>query len=262
MTLIEAVRANDRAAVKAALAAEAVHAATVVEAVAHDDGALIRLVALEGVDLGPAVLAAAATGRSRALRSLLNAGGDPSSVDAEGNSALVHAVRSGAVDCLKVLLKAGASPQATAPDGEPLLVLCGREAAATRVEWWEANGSCGDVRVRYEVVRGTLTAEADGLAEPLALADERLVAGRHCPPHARWVALADVARALLRAGADPLAADAGGRSALHAWARAGHPDVVQLLLKAGARPSTAADGTTVASLAVASKVAEVVALLP
>ncbi len=50
------------------------------------------------------------------------------------------------------------------------------------------------------------------------------------------------ARALLRAGADPGAADAGGMTALYAAAVDGHTDLVRLLLEAGAGPDAESAG--------------------
>ena len=91
--------------------------------------------------------------------------------------------------------------------------------------------------LNHLVSRGfAVDVRSDEGATPLMMAcqDERK------NEHVRW---------LLAHGADPLARDSRGFTALHGAAQIGNREVVQLLLAAGADPRAEAQGFTPASLA-------------
>ena len=157
-------------------------------------------------------------GRPEAVMTLLTNGADPLAVDAEGNTPLHHAARSSDAGVAALLHDAGAPLDAVNQEGlSPLGVAC----------------SAGNWRLaRFLLERGAKTEPPGGQPVLLAAAatEEDDAAG---------------VQLLLRHKARIDALDAGGRSALHGAALAGHAGICETLLDAGARVDAAdAEGRT------------------
>ena len=177
---------------------------------------LLRVLIQHGADLnaahgGLAPLLAATRdswhGRPEAVMTLLANGADPRVADADGNTPLHHAARSSDPGVAALLRDAAADIDALNHDGvTPLGIACG----------------CGNWRLaRFLLERGA-KADLPGASPALLSAaggEEDDVAG---------------VQLLLKHKAKADARDARGRSALHEAARAGHHEIVGVLLAAGA----------------------------
>lgn len=180
---------------------------------------LLRTLIAHGVDLNVAhagmtpLLAATRDswhGRPDAVMTLLANGADPRAVDHDGNTALHHAARSSDPGVAALLRDAAAEIDVLNVDGlSPLGVAC----------------AAGNWRLaKFLLERGAKPEPAGGQPALLAAAgtEEDDAAG---------------VQLLLKQKAKVDARDAHGRSALHEAAYAGHIDVVEALLGAGADPA-------------------------
>jgi ankyrin repeat protein len=177
---------------------------------------LLRALIARGVDVNAAhagltpLLAATRDswhGRPEAVMTLLANGGDPRAVDAEGNTPLHHAARSSDPGVAALLRDAGAELDVPNAEGvTPLGMACG-------VGNWRL--------ARFLLERGARPEVAGGAPALLAAAgtEEDDPAG---------------VQLLLKHKARVNAADAGGRTALHEAAAAGHAEIIAVLLAAGA----------------------------
>ncbi len=180
---------------------------------------LLRVLIAHGVDLNAAhagmtpLLAATRDswhGRPDAVMTLLANGADPRAVDNDGNTALHHAARSSDPGVAALLRDAAAEIDALNDDGlSPLGVAC----------------AAGNWRLaKFLLERGGRPEPAGGQPALLAAAgtEEDDAAG---------------VQLLLKQKAKVDARDAQGRSALHEAAYAGHVEIVEALLAAGADPA-------------------------
>lgn len=174
-------------------------------------------------------------GRPEAVMTLLANGADPRIADRDGNTPLHHAARSSDPGVAALLRDAAAELEARNEEGmTPLGVAC----------------AAGNWRLaRFLLERGA-SAQPQHATPPLLAAagvDEDDPAG---------------VQLLLKHKARVDARDARGRSALHEAAAAGHVELVQVLLGAGADPAARdADGARAVDLAVQERRWPVVALL-
>ncbi|MGH8032144.1 MAG: ankyrin repeat domain-containing protein, partial [Luteimonas sp.] len=175
---------------------------------------LLRALIARGVDLNAAHLGTtpllAATrdswhGRAEAVMTLLANGADPRAVDGDGNTPLHHAARSSDPGVAALLGDAGADLKALNHDGlTPLGVAC----------------AAGNWRLaRFLLERGAMP-------EPDTATPALLAAASGDEDDAVGVAL------LLKHKARASVRDRDGRTALHAAAFAGHPEIVAALLDA------------------------------
>ena len=125
--LIAAIKAVDKAGVRAALARGADVTATEADgttplhwAVHADDAPIVELVLAAGADATarnrygvPPLALAAVNGNAPIARLLLEAGTDANATLAQGETVLMTAARTGALDVVELLLDRGASPNAT-----------------------------------------------------------------------------------------------------------------------------------------------------
>jgi len=180
---------------------------------------LLRALIAHGVDLNVAhagmtpLLAATRDswhGRPDAVMTLLANGADPRAVDHEGNTALHHAARSSDPGVAALLRDAAADVDALNVDGlSPLGIAC----------------AAGNWRLaKFLLERGAKPEPAGGQPALLSAAgtEEDDAAG---------------VQLLLKQKAKVDARDAHGRSALHEAAFAGHLEIVEALLNAGADPA-------------------------
>jgi ankyrin repeat protein len=180
---------------------------------------LLRALIAHGVDLNVAhagmtpLLAATRDswhGRPDAVMTLLANGADPRAVDHDGNTALHHAARSSDPGVAALLRDAAAEVDALNLDGlSPLGIAC----------------AAGNWRLaKFLLERGAKPEPAGGQPALLAAAgtEEDDAAG---------------VQLLLKQKAKVDARDAQGRSALHEAAFAGHGEIVETLLGAGADPA-------------------------
>jgi len=180
---------------------------------------LLRALIAHGVDLNAAhagmtpLLAATRDswhGRPDAVMTLLANGADPRAVDHDGNTALHHAARSSDPGVAALLRDAAAEVDALNVDGlSPLGVAC----------------AAGNWRLaKFLLERGAKPEPAGGQPALLSAAgtEEDDAAG---------------VQLLLKQKAKVDARDAHGRSALHEAAFAGHLEIVEALLNAGADPA-------------------------
>lgn len=146
-------------------------------------------------------------GRPEAVMTLLANGADPRTADADGNTALHHAARSSDPGVAALLRDAGAEIDPQNHDGAtPLAIAC----------------IAGNWRLaKFLLERGARPGGSDGLPALVAAAsgDDDDPAG---------------VQLLLRHKAKADARDRRGRTALHEAARAGHVDILDVLLAAGA----------------------------
>lgn len=146
----------------------------------------------------------------RCVRELLLAGADPGLADAEGEGALLKACRAGSVELARELLAAGASPSQRARSG--LSPLAAAAESGEEELGWALLGA------------GALADDRSADGSPLLVSVSRLSEG------AGW------AQALLFHGADPERADARGWTPLGSAARAAARGPLRALLEAGADP--------------------------
>lgn len=220
-------------------------------------GRAVPLVAGPAAEPNSALLCAAAAGDAAILRDLL-ATSDVNAVDVEGWSALLWAAAMGHLQTVDALLDAAANPNRCNSHGQtPLMWACweghrdvvvkllharAQVNVATTVdrtipECWRAmpagRGAVlhgGQTALSWAVQNGDLNITR-ALLEAGAIIDLGDV--RRSTPLMR-AKTAEMARLLLRAGAQVNLADNDGRSALHFAIAAGRLDVVQELLTAGA----------------------------
>ena len=231
---------------------------------------LLRALIARGVDLNLAhagltpLLAATRDswhGRPEAVMTLLANGADPRVTDAEGNTPLHHAARSTDPGVAALLLDAAAALDPPNHDGfTPLAIAC----------------ASGNWRLaRFLLERGARPEPADAQPALLAAAasedddpagvqlllkhrakvDARGRHGRTALMEAACAGHVEIVEALLAAGADPLLADAEGRNAWLEAARHGHRAVLDALLARTREPalllhSHDADGRDALMLAV------------
>ncbi len=207
-----------------------------------------------GADEADLLIDACAKGHDRLVRALLQRGGagiaSSSSFAAMGNTALHAAARSGHASTAAVVIAAGLDVDAFTWRGETPLHLAGESGSAATVEALVAAGAgvglrhptLGDGSTPLHAAAGEGHAEAclallrHG-ADPLA-ADNSGSTPLHLAARGGH---AEACLALLRHGADVGAADAAGRRPLHGACERPHPGAVRLLLAWGA-DETAADG--------------------
>lgn len=158
-------------------------------------------------------LAWAAQGNHRgAVRFLIEAGADLEIPGWKGRTALINAAENNSIGLMRLLTRAGASVHATTGHGTTALM-----RAAIR----------GNAEATSLLTRVGADIEAENALAGTAL----LLAVRHKHP--------DVVRQLLVAGAEPNRAPrrGGGATALHQAAGQASPDLVKLLIEAGATAS-------------------------
>lgn len=156
------------------------------------------------------LVTAARDGDSDSVRRLLSAGADAGASDAEGITALMHAAHRGDLDMVSLLLAAGADVNAATPAG-----------------WTALMKSCYNSELKQgfaEVTQALIDAGAD-VEMPIGYGVRPLMLAAGYGETA-------VVEALLRAGADVLAKNEGGYTALMMVKQKFYVDVINLLHEA------------------------------
>jgi ankyrin repeat protein len=233
VSLVQAVRAGDAAAVQALIARKAdVNAAEpdgmtpLHWAVHRGDGATAdrliragaRVQAATRYGVTPLYLACT-NGDAALVERLIGAGADPNVPMPDGETPLMTAARNGTVAVLKTLLAHGADVRATE-----------RVRGQDALMWAAADGNAGAIAVLVEAGADVKRRSKGGSFSPLLFA----VRGGHIP----------AARALLDAGASVHDALADGTSALLVAVINAHYELAAFLLDRGANPNADAQGWT------------------
>ncbi|HZH43519.1 MAG TPA: ankyrin repeat domain-containing protein [Lysobacter sp.] len=212
---------------------------------------LLRALIARGVDLnrteaGLTPLLAATRdswhGRPEAVMTLLANGADPRAVDGDGNTPLHHAARSTDPGVAALLLDAAAELDALNQDGfTPLGIACasGNWRLARFLLERGARPEPRDGQPALLAAAGGEEDDAAGvqlLLKHKAKVDARGRHGRTAVHEAAYAGHVEIVEALLAAGADPALRDDAGRNALLDAARGGHLAVIETLL------ATARDG--------------------
>jgi ankyrin repeat protein len=203
---------------------------------------LLRALIARGVDLNgdgtPPLLAATRDswhGRPEAVMTLLANGADPRTADAEGNTPLHHAARSTDPGVAALLRDAAAEIDALNHEGfSPLGVACASGNWRLAKFLLERGARPEPPHGQPALLAAAATEEDDPAGVQLLLKFKAKVgtAGRDARTALHEAALAghaDIAAALLAAGADPQARDAAGRTAWLDAARALRGGVVEQL---------------------------------
>ncbi|HTM34019.1 MAG TPA: ankyrin repeat domain-containing protein [Vicinamibacterales bacterium] len=258
--LVEAVRQQDVAAVKALLKSGADvnrqegDGATALHWAANADSTeLVRLLLDAGAspaaanDLGVTPLhLAAANGNVAVLTLLLGKRANPNAVTAAGVTPLMDAARSGRVEAVRLLLAHGADVNARESSRrQTALMWAVSRQYPEIVKALLENGA--DVRARTEARPITVMLDrGPRRAVKTSMADaHQIQAGGSTPLLlAAQVGCVECTRLLLARGADVNDAAADGKSALVMAAFSGHTDVARHLVSAGADPNAAGAGYT------------------
>ena len=206
---------------------------------------LLRALIAQGVDVNAAhagmtpLLAATRDswhGRPDAVMTLLANGADPRVADREGNTPLHFAARSADPGVAALLRDAAAQLDAINVDGfTPLGVACasGNWRLAKFLLELGARTDADGAQPALLAAAGGEEDDPAGVALLLRLkakVDARNVEGRSALHEAALAGHEQIVQALLAAGADAVASDARSRTALHEAARGGHLPIVERLL--------------------------------
>ena len=246
-TLIEAVKAGDRAAVTRLLAAKADVGATEADgttalhwAVRADDEQMTALLVRAGANAKAAnrygvtpLTLAAKTGNAAIVELLVRAGADPNTASPEGETVLMTAARSGSVAAVKALLARGANPNAKESWLEQ-----------TALMWAAADNHAAIVSVLVEN-GADINARAKAMTGPPRLARQQGVAAQASHSNfprggftpllfAAQLGAIDAVGALAAAGADLNLPDPDGITPLAMAIINGNYDAAALLVNKGA----------------------------
>lgn len=167
------------------------------------------------------LFAAAQSGDTAQIKTLLEAGADHAAVDEAGETALMHAAHAGHVAAVQLLIAAGADVNAKSPQGWTALAKAAYNSETERgyvevIEVLHAAGASLDERIFFGIT-------------PLMLA-----AGGGDAQVVEW---------LINTGADVLAANEGGRTARMMADDKFYVDVINLLHEAEQQLGVSVDGS-------------------
>jgi uncharacterized protein len=246
--LVDAVKAGDRAAVRAALKNPAAVNSREVDgtmplhwAARADDAEIVRLLLRAGAEAnvvnryGVTPLALAATnGSVTVIDELVKAGADPNISSREGQTPLMTAARTGNPDAVRVLLDYGADPNASEQWlGETALMWAAAQNHGAAAQALVDYGADVDARSALSTIP-TLTAAGIGL-----ITMEFPKGGWTALMYAAREGAGDATRTLAAAGADLNVAGPDGVTPLMLAVINAHFDVASALLDAGADPDRA-----------------------
>ena len=218
-------------------------------AAAQNNAAMVRVLLEAGADVratneyrSTPLMVAAANGAQECAQLLLDRGAQINAVDGNGHSAIARAIQRGRLNMLDFLADRGADLDATSNEGWNLLHLAAVEDNADIVRWCIRRNlpldalKKGDCSALYLAVANGQTNAIQALLE--AGADPNLA-----ETNSLWTPLMKavyndnlgLARLLLSAGADPEKRRLDGSTALLVAAARTSPDLIDLLLDAGAR---------------------------
>jgi ankyrin repeat protein len=258
--LVEAVKHNDMAAVRALLQQRAdVNApdgdgATALHwAVYRDDAQLVDLLIAAGANVNAAndlaitpLYLASVNGNAAIVKRLLDKKANPNAASETGVTPLMESARSGSVDVVRALLAHGAEVNVKERDrGQTALMWAVARHHPDVVKILIERGA--DVHARTRVRNLTVMLDqGPRRAVKTARQDAKQIAAGASTPllFAAQTGDAESAGHLLAAGADPNVTAADGNSALVSAIFSGNPAVARVLLEAGANPDAAGGGYT------------------
>ena len=259
-SLIAAVRAGDRAAVRALLGTDVdVNAtqpdgATALHWAVHreDVETAVRLIRA-GADVGAAndlgvtpLLMACRRGQGPVVERLLAAGADPNDGLPSGETPLMAAARSGSLEAVDALLERGARVNgAEATRGQTALMwaVANRRPAVTRALLAHGADLAARTRTRRRVYNMGGSRSAGSASRGIAL-EEVTEGGTTALLFAARSGDLESARLLVAAGADVHDTAGDGNTALAIAAHGGHASLAMYLLERGADPNAAPLGYT------------------
>jgi ankyrin repeat protein len=226
------------------------------------------------------LMAAVSAGRRAIAELLLGAGADPKAATTEGGTALHRAAGIGRTKLAQLLIERGAAVNAATDDGTTALHLAARQTKMGTARLLLARGADVNARTRdgrtpvleavlhgrARIVQVFLDAKADPNVPFQGRDDFRaeLERGATCLMIAAHQGALEIVEALLAAGADPMARNDRGRTALEVAEKEGHGPVIDRLrrcTKLEQRPDPALLGPRLVRAAAAGSADEVRALL-
>ena len=186
-----------------------------------------------GATGGTALHAAAAQGLTKSLGALIKGGAKLDALDEHGAPPIVYTAIHGHKKAFSALRKAGARIDIVDNTGKSLLMQLLASAYRYRVEHWRSEGHIGDRSVAYEVSNGAFTYYSEGKATYISSKNIKLISGRHCPEHMKFLDRVDLARAVLRSDVDLSVRDHDGWTAMLYVARL-NVDLIGEFIKRGA----------------------------
>ena len=253
--LLAAVRAGDRGAVNALLAAGAdvtapqPDGATALHwAVHREDVETARALIRAGADVGAAndlgvtpLLMACRRGQGELAAQLLAAGADPTAALPSGETPLMAAARAGSLVAVEALLERGAPVNAAeATRGQTALMwaVANRRPSVTRTLLAHGADIAARTRTRRRVYNMGGSRSAGSASRGIAL-EEVIEGGSTALLFAVRSGDLESARLLVAAGADVHDTTADGNTALAIAAHSGHGSLAMFLLERGAAPNAA-----------------------
>lgn len=225
-------------------------------AVHYDDAAIVDLLLRGGAranaanDLGVTPLYLACTNRNAALiEKLLEAGADPNARLLNGETVLMNCARTGNDASVKALLKAGARVNVKEPEHDQTALMWAAAEKHPEVVHLLIDAEA-DIRARSKTYPETVTSEVTQRAGREELNYTVLRGGSTPLLFAARSGDADSLRLLAAAGADVNEELPNGMSALVLAAHSGQGEAARLLLENGADPNAAGIGYTALHAAV------------
>ena len=195
-----------------------------------------RNVNLAAPDGKTALMLAAGAGRADLARALLAAGADVNAANARGGTALMFAATQGDSETVAALLSHGAAVNARAENGWTAMTLAAATGQAAVVRQLLAAGADANIADIYGWTPLMRAVDSDRFEVIRVLLQNRSVRvnarddqGETALHHAAAMGSLEIARLLIKHGADPRSKDAAGRTPASVAAVQGHAKLADFL---------------------------------